>query len=383
MVKKILFVWEKISPVTSNSLKQSPNQLLGGGEVSLINLAQLLKESGTSVDLFVVYHSMLAITNFNQIFYIESCFVPGWLKRFQLLIKIIIKLSSIMNNYDTIIINDEPLLSMVMIALKPFCRAKLIFWSHLSKTYFQQHARLVSRMTNYLALKYCAHLIVCVSNYAKDKMVKFLGDKFSNKIDVIYNIVYKKRNKDDVALPARLNSDKYEILSVSRLTREKGIDVLINAFNIIVNQYQIKNIHLTVCGDGQDYQELSKLINQFNLGNYISLIGYVADPHIYYAACDIFVLSSHTEALPLVVVEALLHGKPVVSTNTGAAEVLGNGECGVIVDCGDFVALADAIVKLINDKSFRDTVTYNTENCLASFSHDKILSQWLQVLSIE
>ena len=130
------------------------------------------------------------------------------------------------------------------------------------------------------------------------------------------------------------------LLAVGRLSKEKGFDVLIDAF-FIVKQKKI-NAKLLILGEGSERPHLQLKIDQLGLCEDVILAGFVTDPGSFYKEAGLFVLSSFVEGFGNVIVEALLSGVPVVATDcqSGPSEILLNGEFGNLVDVGDVNQLA-------------------------------------------
>lgn len=141
--------------------------------------------------------------------------------------------------------------------------------------------------------------------------------------------------------PAIAGMQKPIILSVGTLKLVKRQDLLIRAFARVTR----KDATLCIVGDGAERAKLEDLIRSLGLRDRVLLAGYHADPAPWYAHADIFVLSSDHEGFGNVIVEALEHGVPVVSTNcpTGPHEILEDGKHGTLVPVGDVDALAEAM----------------------------------------
>jgi len=146
------------------------------------------------------------------------------------------------------------------------------------------------------------------------------------------------------------------ILFVGRLTihnRYKGVDYLIKALNKIRNENN--NVKLIIVGQGELVSGLEELVKQLKLENKVIFAISVSNeelPH-YYATCDIFVLPSTSgpESFSIVVSEAMASGKPVIASNLpGVRDIVITGKTGLLVPSKDSEALADAIIKLLNDE---------------------------------
>lgn len=174
-----------------------------------------------------------------------------------------------------------------------------------------------------------------------------------NKVWVIRNLVDSKlilkRSKERASFS--IGSDIFSLISIGSLGEVKGFDILIKAVGELVDR-GICDIHLYIIGDNRDKNGnydvyLGELIDKLNLHNYVSLLGYKANPFPYLSKADAFVLSSIKEGFPNVVLEALTLGKPCLVTNCVDFDGIINPSVnGVIVDKGSVMALVEGIVKI-------------------------------------
>lgn len=133
------------------------------------------------------------------------------------------------------------------------------------------------------------------------------------------------------------------LLTIGRLTPEKGHATLIEAIEILQDKMDVR---LAIVGHGPFGETLEKLIAEKGLSDCIRLVGFIPNPRPYYEAADLYVQSSLSEAMSLTLVEALSVGTPVVSTDCdfGPRELLDYGKYGTLAPLSDPSALAEAIV---------------------------------------
>lgn len=136
------------------------------------------------------------------------------------------------------------------------------------------------------------------------------------------------------------------IITVGRLSPEKGLDILLTAFAALPET----NVRLVIVGDGP---LLSGLIHQAGLlgvREQVTFTGFAADVGRYYAAADLFVLSSLTEGTPMALLEAMAWGLPVVATAVGGVpDILQDNVNGCLVKAGNAEALAAAMAGVLGD----------------------------------
>jgi glycosyltransferase involved in cell wall biosynthesis len=142
------------------------------------------------------------------------------------------------------------------------------------------------------------------------------------------------------------------VLAVARLVPDKDHDTLIRAFELVAARFP--EVRLQMVGDGPRREALQRMIDRSPFADRISLSPGRMDLRPLLEESDIFVLSSHREGLPNVVLEAMASGLPVVATNVGGLpEVVKHGETGWLVPRGDISAMAAAIGGLLSDEASR------------------------------
>jgi glycosyltransferase involved in cell wall biosynthesis len=142
------------------------------------------------------------------------------------------------------------------------------------------------------------------------------------------------------------------IVSAGRLNYAKGFDVLLRA----MARLKTERWELLLIGDGEERPKLEALANELGIAGHVQFLGWRTNPYEWMAQCDLYVLSSRWEALPLILLEALALGLPVVATraSSGPAEVLGEGRYGRLVPPAAPDALAQAIDELLADAPRRN-----------------------------
>ena len=129
-----------------------------------------------------------------------------------------------------------------------------------------------------------------------------------------------------------------------------------------------------IVGDGPDMERVKRYAAASPVADLIHLVGYKSDPAPYYNACGVFVLSSLNEGLPTVLLEAMAHGKPVVSTNVpGAREILENGMDGVLCGIGDAEGMAFELRRLLGDETYAAQCVEAGLKRVRDFSEDKAI----------
>jgi len=142
------------------------------------------------------------------------------------------------------------------------------------------------------------------------------------------------------------------ILAVGRLSPEKAFDLLIRSV-VELRQSGLPAV-LWIAGEGDARNSLEQLIAELGCGEFVRLMGHVADPRELYEAADVFALSSIREGLPNVLLEALALETPVVATRiAGVPKLISDELDGLLVPPDDVAALSGALRRLLESSSLR------------------------------
>jgi glycosyltransferase involved in cell wall biosynthesis len=159
--------------------------------------------------------------------------------------------------------------------------------------------------------------------------------------------VEKTEAKEALGLPKEIAV----IGTVARLVQRKGIDVLLRAFGLLRPSHQA---HLVVVGDGPCGEELRALAHELGIEDYISWLGFQANPIRSLQAMDVFALPSRLEGSPNAVLEAMATGLPIVATNIGGVvDLVEEGRTGFLIPPDNPGSLAVALDRLLRNPSLR------------------------------
>ena len=140
--------------------------------------------------------------------------------------------------------------------------------------------------------------------------------------------------------------------TTARLSREKGIDVLIRALPSIVKQYP--DLLCVVVGEGPERIPLLTLAEELGVTRNLLLPGFQKQIATFLAGCSVIVLPSRKEGLPLAILEAMAAAKPIVASAVGGIPaLLGDAGAGMLVPAGDSEALAGGVLCLLADAELR------------------------------
>lgn len=167
------------------------------------------------------------------------------------------------------------------------------------------------------------------------------------------------------------------IVTAGRLDENKNHAMLINAFAKIADEYP--EMRLVIYGEGELRTKLETLADEKGLSGRIGLPGSIDNVAEMIGRARIFALTSNTEGMPNSVIEAMALGTPVIATDCpcgGPAEIIRNGENGVLVPVGDAYALADAMREILSDKAFEKKLGENARTIAEELEPEKICREW-------
>lgn len=177
-------------------------------------------------------------------------------------------------------------------------------------------------------------------------------------------------------------SEKIWIGTIAELHRNKGLDILIEAF--AATDHESHNAALFIIGEGEERKKLEALVRDLGIEHKVHLIGFVDKASSLLKAFDIFVLPSRTEAFPYVILEAGLAQLPIIASAVGGIpEVITHMKTGLLVQSGDRHALSEAMQRLLTDSTLVAEISHGIRKEVENnFTKKHMVEQTLAVYNI-
>ena len=243
---------------------------------------------------------------------------------------------------------------------------KKIIWIHSSiRKHKQDNKSKISRYGEELK-KYDKIIAICKE---MKEEIKELYPSLSHKIEYIYNpldcnniIEQGNENIEKITSYEKELIESDYFLAISRLdVVQKDFETLIEGYSILKNS-NVKE-RLYIIGEGNGRVKIEKMIEEKNLGEDVILLGEKKNPYVWMKHSKLFIHSSKYEGFGVVLLEALMLDKFVISSNcpTGPTEILTNPKVGELFNVGDANQLAEKVLKILYDKDYQKELLKNIQ----------------------
>jgi len=212
-----------------------------------------------------------------------------------------------------------------------------------------------------------------------------------NKVVVVPNVIESNEikiglSKTEVRKELGIGEKDFFVLSVGRLHKQKGFDLLIEIVKSFTDKvksegYKRKYIFVVI-GDGEEYGKLLEYAKMLNVENYIKFLGYKENVYDYINACDLFLLTSYWEGSPNVVLESVVLKKPVVSTKVEGVTKILNTNFVVSLHQKREEVVREFVNKIFEIYSFEGKFDYNKslsdKFCIEDYLPKNVIEKYLE-----
>ena len=207
--------------------------------------------------------------------------------------------------------------------------------------------------------------------------VSYFSPAIQRKTFVMPNPVLKPTFNGDLKKDQQGNKI---LLTMGRLTEQKGYDLLLETFAKITSKFPDWSLH--IWGEGPLRESLEKLRDQLALQNSVQFLGLTKQPYEKMREADLYVMSSRYEGFPMVLIEAMACGLPVISFDyNGSRDIIREGVDGVLVPLGDVPAMSVALEQLMTDEKKRAHLSTRAPEVIERFGLEKIMGMWEELLT--
>lgn len=234
---------------------------------------------------------------------------------------------------------------------------KAILWRRFPGAYFALEGLLVRQFSQILSCNTDAAQLYKQRYPSLQDRVAYIKNSFDN--EIFYPLTEDERILKRKELASRLGVDEETrfVLFAGRLHPQKDPILLVRGFAALT----VSNVHLLIAGDGELGTEITAEIAKLGISHRVTMLGALSQEKLAqtHRLCNAFVLSSAYEGLPLVVLEALGSGTPVVTTECGETPKLLSADSGVVCSQRTPVCIADALRKVLLHPA-----DYPTQSCV-------------------
>lgn len=273
------------------------------------------------------------------------------------------------NDYD-VVIGVTAYFSMALGVVADKVKSRTIGWQHNSyEAYLKSKGRYIWN-EDVVFDKYIPKLYKYIVLNEHD------SEMFKKERNIDTKVIYNPRSfKSD----EKSNLDEKVFLAAGRFHYQKGFDLLIEAFSIFCKKNSDWN--LVIVGDGEEKENIKELVAKYNIESRVSLDPFTNNIKEYFLNSSVLALSSRWEGMPMIVLEALEMGIPIVSFDiTAIAPLVDNEKEGYIVKSYDVESFANAMLRIASSKEILKKFSNNCINKSKEFDMENIVEKWRKIL---
>ena len=353
-----------------------PPKWLAGTEIATYNIAKYLARRGHEVHVITSWDEGLPEESFEEGFYVHRIRVPR-LKIGGYTLHVLKELLLIKGLSPDIVHAQSIMRGTACVLARKLFGIPCVVMGQGSDVYLPwRFKKVISKL-----VLGNADALIALTEHMKQKMIELLGRErcdifvIPNGIDDKFFSGYLRKQSPATLEP--VNNKKKVILYVGRLEPVKGVRYLVQAVRILIDK-DLRNIKLLIVGDGSEKRYLEELVKKLGLEDYIVFVGRVPHDKIpeYMASADLFVLPSLSEGFPIVTVEVMVMGLPIIASRVGGLPwIIRDGENGFLVEPRNPRDIAEKITLLLTNDDLRAYMSKRNIEEATKYSWKKIVEK--------
>lgn len=352
-----------------------PPKWLAGTEIATYNIAKHLARRGHEVHVITSWDEGLPKENFEKGFYVHRIRIPR-LKGGGYILYILKELPLIKCLNPDVVHAQGIVRGIVCVLARKLLGVPCVVWGQGSDVYLPWSFK---EVTSKFVLRN-ADALIALTEHMKKQMNKILSIRredifvIPNGIDFEFSNNYLQKKTSP--FPKSSNNEKI-ILYVGRLEPVKGVRYLIQAMGILKDR-GIRNVKLLIVGEGSERKYLEELVKKLRLEDSVVFVGKVPHKEIpaYMGLADVFVLPSLSEGFPVVILEAMAMGLPIIASRVrGLPEIIKEGENGFLVEPRNPRDIAEKINILLTNDDLRANMFRNNKEKAKEYSWENIIKK--------
>lgn len=309
-----------------------------------------------------LYKYIFPYSRYTSELYAKSFFLPAY-KR-----KLVEKIRE--GDYD-VVIGVHAYLSLHLASVKSRIRAKTVGWMHNSyEAFFEKENPYLPKLQHFFKYEMAKLDEIIVLSKVDQR-------KYEEQLNLCSQVIY---NPLTIEVKGRVDLQSKRFLSVGRFTAgHKGFDLLIKAFALFAKTNS--EWTLDIVGEGPEEEFYHFLIVKYMMQDRIKIHPFTKNIHLFYAHSSVYVLSSRWEGMPLVLMEAMAYGLPVVASDIPIVkELLEDKGVGILFSKGNVTQLAACLCDMVTCIDLKEM----SEKAMAyagNFKMNSVLRQWEEILN--